>query len=171
MSNHPAPDDFNGQCRARIRRYEGYEHKVYIDTKGHPTVGIGFNLDRPDAPALLKAQKLDYAKVRAGTQTLTDAQIAALFQHDLQNVLAEAPKAVKNFAALSGPRRFVIVDMIFNLGVAGFKDFKKAIAAIQHDNFAEAAAQMKDSDWYTQVGHRSVEDCAMMKTGHWGPLN
>src|SRR6187551_1498786 len=32
--------------KAQLERHEGNRSKVYNDTAGHPTIGIGFNLDR-----------------------------------------------------------------------------------------------------------------------------
>ena len=41
--------------QAMTRQYEGVRAGAYIDTKGHPTIGVGFNLDRTDADAVLGA--------------------------------------------------------------------------------------------------------------------
>jgi len=56
--------------------------------------------------------------------------------------------------------------MRFNLGPAGFRQFKKMIAAVNAGNFIEAAAQMKDSRWYRQVKNRAETLTAMMKNAH-----
>ena len=46
-----------------IKKHEGHKNHVYLDSEGKKTVGIGFNLTRPDAPAILKSIGADYDKV------------------------------------------------------------------------------------------------------------
>jgi hypothetical protein len=52
------------QAETRIAEYEGKRAHVYTDTPGHPSVGIGFNLDRHGAKDALQAVGADYDKVR-----------------------------------------------------------------------------------------------------------
>ena len=49
-----------------IERHEGKRNRVYSDSVGIPTIGIGFNLNRADATDRLKSLGLDYNKVRNG---------------------------------------------------------------------------------------------------------
>jgi peptidoglycan hydrolase-like protein with peptidoglycan-binding domain len=155
------------EATRRIAEHEGTRAKVYTDSRGHPTVGIGFNLDRQGAAAALAAVGADYERVRAGSESLTSDQIDALAKSDIENALSEAGSIVSNFDSLSAARQFVIVDMIFNLGSAGFADFHQTIAAIEKGDFAKAAEDMANSAWYGQVGSRAVSDCALMKSGEW----
>jgi GH24 family phage-related lysozyme (muramidase) len=157
----------NSQAETRIAEYEGKRAHVYTDTAGHPSVGIGFNLDRQGAKEALEAVGADYDKVRSGDQDLTDDQISKLFQQDLDKAVNDATSAVSNFSSLNDPRQFVVVDMIFNLGSAGFGQFHHAIDAIQKEDWETAGEQMKQSSWYSQVGHRAEKDVQMMKTGEW----
>ena len=46
--------------------------------------------------------------------------------------------------------QLVLVDMRFNLGPGRFRHFRKMIAAVEDQNFSRAAAEMKDSRWYTR---------------------
>ena len=77
--------ELSGTCNSyeREKLNEGYKPRVYIDTEGHPTVGIGFNLDRSDAKQRLDAVDANYDKIRAGSVTLTDYQIRTLFNYDI----------------------------------------------------------------------------------------
>ena len=155
------------EATRRIAEHEGTRAKVYIDTRGHPTVGIGFNLDRHGAAAALAGVGANYAAVRAGTQSLTNDQIDALARSDIEAAVNDASGLVSNFGELSAARQFVIVDMVFNLGSAGFGAFHQTIAAIEKGDFAKAADEMKESAWYGQVGSRAVSDCALMRSGTW----
>jgi peptidoglycan hydrolase-like protein with peptidoglycan-binding domain/GH24 family phage-related lysozyme (muramidase) len=162
---------FVDNMRSRITVYEGRESHVYPDTKGHPTVGIGFNLDRSDAATELLAVGANYADVRAGRADLTDTQINALFASDLKSAMSSARELVSNFDSLSDARKFVVTDMTFNMGQEGFSEFHGTIAAIERGDFAAAADHMQQSDWYGQVGNRSVANCAMMRSGDWTQTN
>lgn len=160
------PPEFDvNEAAQRIEQYEGRSAKVYNDSRGIPTVGIGFNLTRTDASAKLAALGLDINKVKAGTQTLKDAQIDSLFQGDLQAAVNSAKDSVDNFDDLTPARQFVVTDMVFNMGQSKFEGFKETIKAINADDWDTAAQEMEDSDWYHQVGDRSVQDVEMMQTG------
>jgi len=53
--------------------------------------------------------------------------------------------------------------MRFNLGPNNrFRHFKKMIQAMNEQNFIQAAAEMKDSRWYIQVGQRARTLVKMM---------
>jgi GH24 family phage-related lysozyme (muramidase) len=145
-----------------IEHWEGRRNKTYIDTMGHPTVGIGFNLDAAGAQAAIDALGLNYDQVRAGTQILTDAQVNTLFQHSVDKAITGARSVVSHFDALPGDKQIVVVDMIFNLGVAGFSAFRNTIQAINKQDWAAAAQQMQESLWYKQVGARAKADCDLM---------
>ena len=75
---------------AWIEHWEGRRYQTYTDTMGHPTVGVGFNLDANGAPAAIAALGLDYAQVRAGTQLLTDAQVDTLLQQTVNQAVSGA---------------------------------------------------------------------------------
>lgn len=147
---------------AWITRWEGRRNKTYIDSMGHPTVGIGFNLDAAGAQAAIEALGLDYSQVRDGTQILTDAQVDTLFQQSVNKAIAGARTVITSFDTIPGDKQIVIVDMIFNLGVAGFSAFHHTIQAINSQDWAGAAKQMQQSLWYTQVGQRAKADCGLM---------
>jgi len=56
--------------------------------------------------------------------------------------------------------------MRFNLGFKGFQSFTKMINSVKNLDFNQAALEMKDSAWYSQVGQRAEILMTMMKTQH-----
>ena len=54
-----------------------------------------------------------------------------------------------------GELQEVLVNMMFNLGRTRLGKFKKFIGAINEANWSEAAIEMMDSRWATQVGPRA----------------
>ncbi|HEU4326647.1 MAG TPA: glycoside hydrolase family protein [Roseiflexaceae bacterium] len=148
-----------------IERHEGRRSRVYTDTEGHPTIGIGFNLDRGNARARLRELGLDYQAVRSGRVELTDAQIDQLFAADLNQSIEDARDLVDNYDQLSANRQAVLADMAFNLGRNGLAQFRRMIAAVEAENWERAAAEMRDSRWYNQVGNRGPENVQLMREG------
>lgn len=155
------------EATTRISEYEGKKSKMYVDTMGHPTVGVGFNLDRDGAAGQLASIGANYEEVRSGAEELTDDQINALLKGDIETAVGHAESMISNFSSLTAARQFVVVDMIFNLGTGGFGAFHHVIAAIEKGDWETAADQMKESAWYGQVGSRAEKDVAMMRGGGW----
>jgi len=140
-----------------IERHEGKRNRVYPDSLGIPTIGIGFNLNRHDTMGRLKSLGLDYNKVRNGQQSLTDKQVYSLFKEDLQESIQAARSFLPSFNEYSAKVQSVIIDMAFNLGSHGlgkFEDFRKALI---NKDYQTAANEMVDSKWHGQVGNRSIE--------------
>lgn len=135
----------NVKATAKIRRYEGFSRLPYKCPTGHLTIGYGHNLENG---------------ISAN---------AALFI--LQEDLARAERAVKDafpwWWKLDDARQFVLVDMAFNMGLAGLKGFKKMLSAIEAGDFETAAKEMLASKWAAQVGRRAVELSKIMEKGEW----
>ncbi len=138
---------------------EGRRPDTYLDSRGIPTIGVGFNLERADARATISALGLDYDEVLAGRQRVDDEQIDALLEEDLVTAIRDAGSLVANFDALATPRQIVLVDMAFNLGKTRMAGFRKMIAAVEAENWNEAAAQMIDSRWYRQGKDPGRPEC------------
>lgn len=152
--------------KAVIARHEGSHAKVYLDSEGHPTIGIGFNLDREGARATIEALGLDYDKLRAREVSLTDEQIDALFDTDVTTAEDAARNVVQGFDGLDADRKIVLVDMAFNLGAYKFSGphgFTNMIAAVGAGEYELAADEMTKSLWYGQVKTRALEDIAVMR--------
>ena len=145
---------------------EGYKPRVYIDTEGHPTVGIGFNLDRSDARQRLSAVGANYDRIRAGTEILSDYQIQMLFRADMDKAVHCVSSWVPTtWRLMSNDRRSAIVDMAFNLGCAGLKKFKKMKVALQLREYDRAAYEMRNSEWCRQVKSRCLRNISCMTGG------
>jgi len=168
MTASAAPADLHGSGRAlagdaalidlamqRIEPFEGRRHRVYRDTRGHHTVGVGFNLDRPGAAADLAqlVPGLSFRALRAGRVALTDGQIDAILRHDVARALVVARREVTGFDRLPLEARLIVVDMAFNLGsLRAWRDLR---GALRRGDYAAAAEAMHDSRWRHQVGRRA----------------
>lgn len=145
-----------------IQQHEGLRLTVYADTAGIPTIGYGFNLKKAGARDRITAVSANYDSIFTGHSALTEAQAKALFEVDFNDATTEAKALVSNFDKLPDRVQGVIVDMVFNLGGAGFAKFKRTIAAFERFDYCTAAAQMADSAWSNQVPNRAREDISIV---------
>lgn len=127
------------------KKYEGLNLLPYTCPTGHLTIGYGHNLENgitlEIAEQLLKSD-LELAK--------TEVERNILFSNKLDEV-----------------RKFVLVDMCFNMGMQKLRSFKKMLAALEKGYYDRAAYEMLNSKWAEQVGYRAVELSKMMKTGEY----
>lgn len=142
---------------------EGYKPRVYIDTEGHPTVGVGFNLDRSDARQRLSGVGADYDKIRAGTAILSDDQIQKLFRDDMDAAVSCVRSWLPTtWLLMNDDKRSAIADMAFNLGCAGLKAFKRMEVALKTRDYSWAAIEMRNSKWCRQVKSRCLRNISCM---------
>lgn len=85
----------------------------------------------------------------------------------LDAALEQAARAVRNYASLASPRRFVIVDLIVSVGARRFADFIGVIRAIERSDFTAAAEQLAGTVWCARSRQRAARDIEMMRTGEW----
>ena len=129
---------------AQLRLHEGVEHKPYKCTAGYLTIGVGRNIEK---------------------RGLSDDEIDYILNNDVDIATSELASTFDWFAGLDDVRMRVVVDMVFNLGMPRFKQFQNMLAAIEAQDWPEAAAQMMDSRWAKQVGARAERLRDMMETG------
>lgn len=83
-------------------------------------------------------------------------------RNDIKECETDLHTIFDNFEGLDDIRKNVLIDMRFNLGPNRFRQFKKMIAAVRKKDWQQAAEEMKDSNWYRQVGKRAKNLCEMM---------
>jgi GH24 family phage-related lysozyme (muramidase) len=156
--------------KTRLRREEGVVLTMYRDSEGHPSVGVGFNLDRHDAGTRLRSLGLSLTAVKAGWP-ITREQAEALLDYDVRAAATDASDLVGRviFEELPEVVQIAMADMAFNMGIGtgvpgGLDDFHKMLAAVRSGDFMLAAREMLDSKWHKQVGKRAEELAAMVKS-------
>lgn len=145
-----------------ILKHEGKRNKVYTDTTGNPTAGIGWNLNDSDSQDICDHFGIDFEELKAGTVTLTDDQINQVFDYQLTIVIGEARGLFPAFDSMPNNVQAVIVDMSFNMGLPTFKQFKRMIAALNAGNWKQAALDAGQSLWAQQVPNRAKDDMELL---------
>lgn len=134
----------SNECMAELRRHEGFKDRPYRDTVGVLTIGYGWNLESDPI----------YREV-------ADLQM----KMKLEVLEARLTSDYDWFPNLSQARKDVVLNMCYNLGTAGFAEFRNTIGLIQRSKFDEAATEMLKSKWATQVGNRSKYLADKMRKG------
>lgn len=134
--------------RARVKKAEALKLSAYTDSEGYLTIGYGRLID-PRRGGGIAPDEAEYM---------------------LTNDLKKAERACETlpiYLELSPVRQAVLIEMCFNLGFDGLREFQKMLHALVHQDYAEAAAEMLDSAWSQQVKGRAVQLAEQMKTGQW----
>jgi len=128
----------------QLRLHEGERLKPYRCTAGKLTIGVGRNLE---------------------DRGITAEESAYLLNNDIQREWKALTTALPWVTGLNDVRQRVLLDMAFNLGIAGLLKFKNTLATIQRGDFVKAADMMLDSLWAKQVKGRAVRLSQMMRSG------
>jgi len=128
----------------QLIRHEGMELKVYKDSLGIETIGIGRNL------------------VDRG---VTEEEARYLCNNDIEIVERELVQSFPIVSSLNDTRIRVLLDMAFNVGLPRLRGFKRMWAALDNQDYVEAAKEMLDSKWARQVKTRAYTLARMMETG------
>jgi len=151
------------KLEAMLVLHEGRRARVYRDSLGKLTVGVGCYLDRGGVPALFAALGIDFVDVHSGRVALTDAQIDAVFEHDADAAIHQARLCVPELDELPEPAQLALVDMAFQLGQGGLAGFRQTIAAIRQRRWDDAAGHMLDSLWAEQTPQRARANAALIR--------
>ncbi len=146
-----------------ITRHEGKRAHVYLDTVGKMTIGIGFNLESPDAIHVCEMVGVDHAALISGTQTLSDAEIDAIFDYQLNKVISQAQVTFPTFGTMPDEVQAVVCDQIFQLGWAGFQKFQHEIACLKSGSWKDAAANLMNSAYARQTPARARENADLLE--------
>jgi lysozyme len=136
---------------------EGFKENVYLCSEGYPTVGHGIKVG-------YKNQSLDeyryFPKIPLSVSELWLSELLNELLSDL-NKDPELPHISK----LDDVRMAVVLSMCYQLGISGFKKFKKTNSLIKHGFYYEASVEMCDSLWFKQTPNRAKRHSSMFETG------
>lgn len=109
----------------RLEREEGREPKLYKDSKGIWTIGVGYNIQEKGLP---------------------DDIINILLDRTINEAKSDA-RSFDAAAHLNPTRLSVLTAMVFQMGRTRVSGFVKFLAACEAEDWQEAHDQMLDSKW------------------------
>lgn len=131
-----------GELTAELTLDEGRVAVPYHDSRGIITVGIGINL----------------------SNGLSDAAIDFLYAEKVVGALHDLDAHVPWWRTLPAAKQRVMIGLAYNMGWPVFSQFVRFLAAMQARNWLGAAAELKNSDWWGQVGERGPNVVARLLT-------
>lgn len=117
-----------------LKRDEGVKLFPYKCSANKLTIGVGRNIEE---------------------RGITEDEANYLLKNDLTMCVEEVESIFTWYPYLTDSRKRVIVNMVFNLGLSRFLNFKKFIDAMEQKDYETAGKEMLDSKWAKQVGDRA----------------
>lgn len=129
---------------AQLEVDEGKRKRIYVDTVGKVSGGIGRNLT---------------------DRGFRDDEIALMLKNDVDEVEAQLDKQLPWWRQMNDARQNVLANMCFNMGIETLKTFVNTLEFMRAGRYDAAAGCMLNSKWANQVGARAVRLAQVMRTG------
>lgn len=126
-----------------IVKHEGYVQFPKPDAKATVEVGYGTNLN---------------------TRGISKAEALYLAGNDVNRLMGWF-SSFPFFQKLTLNRKVALIDMAYDIGEAGVDAFAAMLAALDGDNYEQAAFEMTNSLWAKQVPSRAAADALLMRHG------
>lgn len=127
---------------------EGVRNEEYLDSEGHPTVGIGHKITEED--------RKKYASAN-GKLTLTPEQVSTVFKEDIQTAVKAAKQWLGEevWEKLSVNRQAVVASMAYQMGGAGLSKFVNTKEHILKGEWENVKEHFLASKWHKQTPNRA----------------
>ncbi|QHJ78978.1 MAG: hypothetical protein [Caudoviricetes sp.] len=165
-----ADDDPNFTIEKMLAGDEGIKPRVYWDTEGYPTIGIGhLIIFKKTKDMTLITAELSKQVGRQTSGTITSEEISMLFKQDLTKVQTDIVKNSKtrpSYIKMNRSRQMAMENMAFQLGVGGLAGFPKTLKYLENEDYENAYKEMKNSLWASQTPGRSNRVSRIILTGN-----
>jgi lysozyme len=133
-----------------VKKHEGYRNKVYLDTLGKRTVGVGH---------------LCVEDFWEDDKEYEESFLMEILQKDLQEAIRGAKELMDEHGCADIDERAeeIIIEMVFQLGRTGVKKFRNMWKALSEHNYIGASFEMLDSKWAKQTPNRAKDMADQMK--------
>jgi len=133
----------------QLKRDEGEVLHAYQDHLGFWTIGVGILIDKRKNGAL-RPEESEF-----------------IFRNRLKLLDAELAKRLPWISKLDPARKGALINMAFQMGVAGLLGFKNTLAMLEQGKYQDAADNMLKSKWAQQTPARAQRISKQIITGVW----
>ncbi len=133
-----------------VKKHEGYRNKVYLDTLGKRTVGVGH---------------LCVEDFWEDDKEYEEKFLMEILADDLQNAIKGARELKEEHSCtdIDEIAQEILVEMVFQLGKNGVSKFRNMWKALAEKNYIGASYEMLDSRWAKQTPNRAKSMADQMK--------
>jgi len=133
-----------------VKKHEGYRNKVYLDTLGKRTVGVGH---------------LCVEDFWEDDKEYEESFLMEILEKDLQTAIKSAQQLIEEFDCndIDEQAEEILIEMVFQLGKTGVSKFKNMWKALAEKNYIGASYEMLDSRWAKQTPNRAKAMADLMK--------
>lgn len=132
------------EIRDYLIKHEGLRLKPYRCTAGKLTIGIGRNLD---------------------DKGITKDEALYLLDNDITECILDLKTIFPEWEILSYNRSKVLIDLRFQLGAKGFRDFKRLIQGVLTSDWKLFGRSIRESKLYKQAKNRCEDNIKLMEEG------
>lgn len=145
----------------KIKEEEGLRLNQYICSAGYPTIGYGTKLPLTlrECELLSKYRGVEFRN--QNPEKIYEKEAEILLMHRLQPTL-ETLNNAQVFLKAPNNVRIVLIDMSYQMGIAGLKRFKKMLKAIEEKNFGIASKELLDSRYAKQTPNRAKRNAELL---------
>ena len=133
-----------------VKKHEGYRNKVYLDTLGKRTVGVGH---------------LCVEDFWEDDKEYVESFLMEILQKDLQEAIRGAKELMEEHGCADIDERAeeILIEMVFQLGMTGVSKFRDMWKCLSELNYLGASFEMLDSRWAKQTPNRAKDMAEQMK--------
>lgn len=165
-----ADDDPDFTIEKMLARDEGIRTKVYWDSEGYPTVGIGHLIVFEKTRDMSKINNILGQKVgRQVNGAINETEISQLFAKDLGDVQRDIVLNAKTgpvYKKMNRSRQMAMENMSFQMGVGGLAKFTNTLKAMNEERWEDAYRGILDSRYAQQTPGRSNRVAKIVLTGN-----
>ena len=132
-----------------VKKHEGYRNKVYLDTLGKRTVGVGH---------------LCVEDFWEDDKEYEEKFLMTILEHDLSDAIKGANDLMAEHGCMDINEKAheIIIEMVFQLGKTGVSKFRNMWKHLSALEYSDAASEMLDSRWAKQTPNRAQAMSAEM---------
>lgn len=126
-----------------IANFEGIKKEVYEDSRGIKTIGVGFNLEQPNAREIFQRNLpgVSFEDVTSGKASLTNAEANKLFQETLKDKVQTTKRLFPSYDAYPSDVKTALVNGVFR---GEFKSSQKTVRYINNGEWDKVADEYLD---------------------------
>lgn len=121
--------------RKRLIDFEGLVLHIYKCSAGYDSIGCGRNLQ---------------------AKGISEEEAMHLLDNDIKEVIARLDQNLPSWNTYPLKAQYVLIDLCFNMGWGTLSTFRKFLKALEEKRYLDAAKELEDSRYCSQVGRRCL---------------